>query len=121
MPTITNVRIARDLSRVSLEIIGSWFVSDENDPKMATILRELRRAQEEEPTAGWRLETRGEVTGWHEWVLTFPRHCRICERVLMDRTQATFANFTSAQQSYSDWICNSDCVRPTMVDPGPAL
>jgi hypothetical protein len=65
---MTNVRIARRLQLAGPEVYGEWFVRPDEWPisqKAARIRAELAAAQAEEPEAGWRLETRGEITGWH--------------------------------------------------------
>ena len=62
MQQFTNVR----LTNARGENGGEWFVECEAKHRLEYCRQVLRETIQAEPSAGWRLETRGTYASWHE-------------------------------------------------------
>jgi hypothetical protein len=59
----TTVRIRNQFG----ETFGEWFVEPGDNKRIAQIKAELAEYQKEEPNSGWKLQTRGTLSDWHNW------------------------------------------------------
>jgi hypothetical protein len=57
-----NVRIAN-----TVEVGSSWFVEPGDTAKIEYVKSTLAVFQTEEPSANWKLQTRGDFGDWHDW------------------------------------------------------
>jgi hypothetical protein len=61
--THTTLRIVDSLRHV----YGEWFVAPEDTKKQDYVFKKLRDIRFEDPRSGWKLQTRGEFTDWHDY------------------------------------------------------
>lgn len=58
-----NVRIVNDMG----EVASTFYADPEDVSRVAYVKKEFSEIVGLEPDAGWRLETRGTIAGWHRW------------------------------------------------------
>jgi hypothetical protein len=104
---LPNVRI---YSTKRKEMYAQYYVKPGDKAGLARVQRDLKVAQSEEPNSGWRLETRGDESTWHEWnestdeaKLSFDDWMKAVNKEVEKKTGDQLSADDLPDVSYSDW------------------